>query len=221
MKWAAEHGPDAQRQRFVKAKEDAFEMPFFAGFVAFGFGAWHMLIVHKLQQILQEFGIEIEFFTMNVLLLIGAFFGLIAGAGFFWSFSLPAFASKNPRMKRLAWTEIVTYTLIAYIALVIVYSASVYWRMPDSIGGGSPQPVLVWIDSSGSQLDLNRQLPQAKCTLQGQQWMCTSAYLLDASGETLILVDGRTPNAHSLVIPLSKVQALTKEVAHESGGISH
>jgi hypothetical protein len=194
-------------------QEDAFELPivpFLAGYMALFVGAWHLLDAYTLQQVLHEFGISIEFLTIKVLLLIGAFFGLIAGGILFAAFSLPAFASKNPLTKRLAWAEIVTYTLVAYLALVIIYSTSVYWRMPDSIGGGRPQPVSIWIDSLGSQLDLNSQLPQAKCTLQGQQWMCTSAYLLDATGETLILVDSRTPNANSLVIPQREVQALTK-----------
>jgi len=208
---STQHRPNVSLQRSVNATRERFERPFLAWYGVLMFGGWHLLNAYSLQQVLQEFGIRLEFLTMNVLLLMSVLWGLGIGAGFFAGFSLPAFASKNPRKRRLAWAEIITYTLVAYTALVIVYSTSVYWRMPDYIGGGRPEPISIWLDASGTQFDLNRQLPQAKCTREVQQWMCTSAYLLDASGDRLILVDNQTPVSNSLVIPKAKVRALAKQ----------
>jgi hypothetical protein len=207
----------ALMKRNLETHDDPFARPFQGTFAALMFGGWHLFLGFTLQKVLQEFSIERGFFTTNLLLLTSALWGLVIGAIFYVGFSLRAFASKRNKIRRLAWLEIGAYTFLAYSALVVIYSTSVYWRMPPFLGGGQPPPVSVWFDGSGSQLDLNRQLPQAKCMRSEEGWMCSSAYLVDASGDSLILVDGESPTSNSLVVPKSKVLALASGTIRNDG----
>lgn len=200
-----------------KARKKPFEflfdedsIPFIGAFAGVMFGGWHFLAFYGTRQILSESEYATGFLTMNILIITSICFGLIVGAVFYVSFTMPAFASKRTVIRRLAWLEIITYTLVTYFALVTFYSTSIYSRLPNAIGGGSPQMVSIWIEHPGFPLDMNALLPQAKCAKENQYWVCDSAYLLDVNAEGFILMDSQAIGSNSAVIPKSKVLALTK-----------
>jgi flagellar motor protein MotB len=141
--------------------------------------------------------------------------GMLNGLITYLVFSMPAFDVGTSIEKKLAWTELFTYGLLFYLLLVETYSNSIYHRLPLIYGGGKPQSVSIWIDTSSSQLNLSQKLPEANCVQEGKQSRCTSAYLVDASGDTWILADSEAPPSRGLAIEKDQIIALSGEIQRE------
>jgi hypothetical protein len=205
--------PEKARQKFAQRLVADPEVPFLGVSAAVTFGLWHLGVAYSVRKGLQSVGINPWYLSNEVLWQLSAVWGLLIGTVFYVGFSLPALVSASSFRRRIARVELATYALIAYISMVILYSQTFYWKTPQILGGGKPQAISIWIDASGTNLDLMKLLPNAQCIRDLNQWMCSSAHLLDASGENLILLDDAAFDANSLLIAKAKVLAIGKSRA--------
>src|SRR5262249_39637874 len=176
--------------------ERIIELPFLSFGVGILFGLLHFLSFYALVTGVSDFGR----LTMEFLIYASAAFGTVWGAMFYVQFSAPSFISRSRRTRQLAWVELCTYGLVAYLVIVTLYASSWYARLPHYLGGDRPAPVSIWVEDTGGALDLSAQLPNAGCLNKGPAWKCERACLVDVSGDQFILSDSDGLYATALAI---------------------
>jgi hypothetical protein len=187
------------------------EEPFAGLYGGLGFGGWMWAALFTIRWATQPWlGVKLNAMITDARLrTIAVVFGFIVYSVFFSDSSAPAFASVSRIRRRLAWAELTVVGASLYAVFAWQYANEVYPWVPQSLGGGRPEPVILDYNPGTSDTDLGRLLPAASCAREGTDWRCQKAFLVEARGDNWVITDGASPTARSVVVPRSAVILVT------------
>lgn len=119
--------------------------------------------------------------------------------------------SRRKSRPSVSGLDLAATALLGYVLAAVFYSSVAYPAVPQYLGGGRPDAIVLWIESSEFPPEFEERLPSAKCTKegdpnQGSLRMCENIYLIDASSDNLIITDDRDDFGDAVILPTRIVQ---------------
>jgi len=140
---------------------------------------------------------------------------MAAAAGAAWvlpfTVSSQSLVSKVPRVQRLGMLDLIGVFLLTFFLLAGYYWVDIYPAMPQSLGGGKPEPVVIWVAATdGASTNIESLLSKATCSDIGGLTKCEGLFLIDTPSNNLILTDSAAAPGTSVIVSASDVTAISK-----------
>jgi hypothetical protein len=114
---------------------------------------------------------------------------------------------KGKRLK--GYIIVLGLVLGSFLSSVLVYSYSLYPRMPRGLGGGKPERIVIWIAKEDLPADLQKRIVKASFVADGEIIRCENIYLIYDDSATLIIADSDSSPASGALLPRDKVKAIS------------
>ena len=190
----------------VEAKEPDSKTSWLLGLI---FLPFLVLLLYSIKGALHVWDPEVgELLTHGYVLLAALASGMIF-AMFFAGVMLSNSAAPGMKGTRRQKRAVVAVAMVVYVLFALVYSTWGYPLLYAGLGGGRPQPIILWLKQDDSADDIRTVLKETKVSSTGTLKRVDHSFVLLSGADDLLLTDKPAGGGKALLVSRSRLMALS------------